>query len=218
MTREIEEERSRSRFFDRVAWLYDCVCSLHAATSLRAFRLNMPLLSVPPGGSILDIGCGTGSLALHLAEDGFAVHGVDRSPAMISRANRKTAKAPGDVGKRLQFTLLDAVDGLPFGDGDFDLVVCAAVLHGLRADGRLALLREARRLSRGTVLVQDYPPFPGPKGIGAPFIRLVEKKFERSDFECFVRQGGQEMRRVFESVTVVPMTNGHSWYLCGSAV
>src|SRR5437762_12653200 len=43
------------------------------------------------GGPILELGCGTGRLAIPLAEAGFAVTGIDRAPAMLAEARRKAA-------------------------------------------------------------------------------------------------------------------------------
>src|SRR5712691_2834084 len=54
------------------------------------------LASLETGDDILDIGCGTGTLAIaaarHVGTTG-AVTGIDASPAMIARANRKAGKA-----------------------------------------------------------------------------------------------------------------------------
>ena len=91
-----------------------------------------------------------------------------------------------------------------------------AVLHGPPRDGRLALLREARRLSRGLVLAHDYPQFPGPRGIGSPLLRLGER-LERSDFARFLLAGRAEMEEVFESVTVRRIDPDCCWYICRSA-
>jgi SAM-dependent methyltransferase len=44
---------------------------------------------VVPPASVLDVGCGTGSLALRLAERGYRVTGIDFSPAMIESARAK---------------------------------------------------------------------------------------------------------------------------------
>jgi SAM-dependent methyltransferase len=47
-----------------------------------------------PVTTVLDIGCGTGNHSLPLARRGFAMTGVDRSPAMLEQASRKAAAAP----------------------------------------------------------------------------------------------------------------------------
>ena len=52
-----------------------------------------------PGASILDAGCGTGSLALMLAHEGYRVTGVDFSPEMIARAKAKDTA--GEVDWRI---------------------------------------------------------------------------------------------------------------------
>lgn len=49
-------------------------------------------LPTPPA-NVTDIGCGTGSLSLLLAEAGYSVHGIDLSPRMIDRAREKAAAA-----------------------------------------------------------------------------------------------------------------------------
>lgn len=94
---------------------------------------------------IADLGCGTGTLALLLAEEGYAVDGVDFSPEMVARALAKTAAEP-DVS----ITEGDAFDP-PLEPATYDVVLCRHVLWALpdpvEALGRwVALLRPEGRL------------------------------------------------------------------------
>lgn len=57
----------------------------------------------PAGGSILELGCGTGRVAIPLAERDFHVTGVDIAPSMLSQAEVKRAELPADVAARLRF-------------------------------------------------------------------------------------------------------------------
>jgi ubiquinone/menaquinone biosynthesis C-methylase UbiE len=50
------------------------------------YRLLREVLILPPGASVLDVGCGTGYFTRRLASDGFDVTGVDVSPEMIDTA------------------------------------------------------------------------------------------------------------------------------------
>lgn len=46
------------------------------------------------GDPIFDVGCGTGRVLLHLAQEGYHVHGIDDSRAMLDRLDRKVAALP----------------------------------------------------------------------------------------------------------------------------
>ncbi|MBE9488796.1 MAG: class I SAM-dependent methyltransferase [Bacteroidetes bacterium] len=56
---------------------------------------------------ILELGCGTGAHAEHLARMGYTVHGVDMSKEMLARAEIRKAGLPADVAARLSFSLGD---------------------------------------------------------------------------------------------------------------
>lgn len=88
-------------------------------------RLLLPLLPEVPA-SVLDLGCGTGSLAVLLAEAGHHVQGLDASPAMLAAARAKSAAAA------VMFGLVegDAADP-PFVAGCADVVLCRHVLWAL---------------------------------------------------------------------------------------
>ena len=62
---------------------------LRDATVRAAWRSLLVSLLPPPPARVADLGCGTGSLSLLLADEGHPVTGVDFSPAMVARAVAK---------------------------------------------------------------------------------------------------------------------------------
>lgn len=101
------------------------------------------LLGVLPSSParIADLGCGTGTLSVLLAEEGYVVDGVDFSPRMIELAE---AKGRGVAGVR--FTLADAFEP-PLPVAAYDAVVCRHVLWAM-PDPAVALARWVRLLKR----------------------------------------------------------------------
>ncbi|MEV0369618.1 class I SAM-dependent methyltransferase [Streptomyces sp. NPDC050636] len=106
-------------------------------------RLRSWLPSLP--GDILDLGCGTGSLALLAVEQGHRVTGVDRSAGMIARARAKLA------GRDAGFLVGDAAEP-PVGERRFDAVLVRHVLWAL-PDPAAVLRRWAGLLVPGGRLV-----------------------------------------------------------------
>jgi SAM-dependent methyltransferase len=88
--------------------------------------LNLALEDVPAPRRVLDLGTGTGVVALALAEryPEAAVVGIDLSPGMIEEARRKV---PPELVRRVEFEVGDA-SALASPDGDFDLVVLSNMI------------------------------------------------------------------------------------------
>ena len=68
--------------------------------------------ALPPGASLLDIGCGTGVPAQLLSARGLAVTGVDSSPAMIALARERLPEADWQVADMRSLDLARRLDGL----------------------------------------------------------------------------------------------------------
>ena len=103
---------------------------------------------------LLDVGCGTGRLAIAAAERyGVRAWGVDSSKAMIDRARSQGAR-------RVAFRVATA-DALPFRGGWFDAVVMRLVVHTLGA-ARDGAFHEAARVSapRGRLYIWTFAPDP----------------------------------------------------------
>src|SRR5262245_22929677 len=62
----------------------------------------------PPAGLVLDVGCGSGDLAIALAERGCRVVGVDFVPAAIDHAREKARSLAPNVAERVEFLVADA--------------------------------------------------------------------------------------------------------------
>lgn len=99
---------------------------------------------VHAGMRVLDLGCGSGDLTLHLVDAGADVVGLDLAPAMVEVARERVAHFGG--GGTATFVTAPAEDsGLP--DAQFDVVLGRYVLHHL--DLELAAAEIARLLRPG---------------------------------------------------------------------
>jgi len=129
------------------------------------------LAALSAGEQVLDVGCGTGSLAVALkmsAGPTGSVHGIDASQEMIEVARRNASKAGAEMN--FQVGLGEAI---PFPDGTFDLVVSQLAIHHLPDDLKQSAFREMHRVLRsgGRCLVVDFEP---PKSVAARLVgRMV---------------------------------------------
>jgi ubiquinone/menaquinone biosynthesis C-methylase UbiE len=87
--------------------------------------LLSPLVGPAPR-EVLDVGCGTGFLALRFAELGHTVTGIDLAPQMIDQARRKAEEAD----RQIDFRVGDAA-ALDYPDEHFDWVVARHVIWNL---------------------------------------------------------------------------------------
>lgn len=71
-------------FFDAHAPIYED--NVFTKNTVHEVDFLLEELHLPPGGAILDVGCGTGRHAIELARRGYAVTGLDLSSEMLSRA------------------------------------------------------------------------------------------------------------------------------------
>ena len=88
----MKEKSTWEAFFDAHAPVYEDNVFTRNTVSEVDFLLEE--LSLQPGDSILDVGCGTGRHSIELAKRGYAVTGLDLSSGMLARA-ADAAKAAG---------------------------------------------------------------------------------------------------------------------------
>jgi ubiquinone/menaquinone biosynthesis C-methylase UbiE len=96
------------------------------------------------GHRVLEIGCGTGNLAIRAKKTHPAVSvvGSDPDPLALSRAQRKAAQLNGIHFER------GYAQQLPYADGEFDRVLSSMMLHHLDDDAKSAAAAEVFRVLR----------------------------------------------------------------------
>lgn len=132
--------------FDSVASVYDAQRAHPPAVAAQIGRALAEL--APPGAPLLELGVGTGRIAIPAAAAGARVVGLDVSRPMLAVAAARAAAA----GVRLALIQGDA-QHLPFGERSFGVALAVHVLH-LIPDWRAALGELARVLGPGGLLVQ----------------------------------------------------------------
>jgi ubiquinone/menaquinone biosynthesis C-methylase UbiE len=111
--------------------------------------------SISPGQRVLEIGCGTGNLAIlgKRLNPACEVVAIDPDPEALARARRKAERR----GATIQFDEGFAEE-LPYPDASFDRVFSAFMLHHVRPDAKALSLREAFRVLKagGSLHLADF--------------------------------------------------------------
>jgi ubiquinone/menaquinone biosynthesis C-methylase UbiE len=125
---------------------------------LGADKVKQPLIEqaeIKSGFRVLDIGCGTGSMAIlikrtHLETE---VVGIDPDPSALSLSKRKASRA----GLSIEFDCGFA-DHMPYMDASFDRVFSSFMFHHLTADEKTATLGEIGRVLKpgGSLHLLDF--------------------------------------------------------------
>jgi SAM-dependent methyltransferase len=138
-----------------------------AAVSARARRIRHDRLFTLTGADehtrIVDIGCGRLGLRRHAPN--LNITGVDRVPR---------PEYPGP------FVQADVLDGLPFGDGEFDLAYCSSVIEHVAPADRAAFAAEVRRVARGWYVQTPAFSFPVEPHALLPFAHWLPVTIRRA--------------------------------------
>jgi ubiquinone/menaquinone biosynthesis C-methylase UbiE len=133
--------------------VYDILTKVMGVDRVRALLLEQA--DIRPSYCVLDVGCGTGSLAVSTKrrEPSAQVFGVDPDAEALLRARRKAERASVDVQFDEGFA-----DALPYPDATFDRVLSSMMFHHLHRDQKAGMLRELRRVLRpgGRVEMLDF--------------------------------------------------------------
>jgi ubiquinone/menaquinone biosynthesis C-methylase UbiE len=159
--------------FPALTRVYDPV--VRATTREGRFKELLVEQAAPaPGQRILDLGCGTGTLAIQVKRrvPGAEVVGLDADPEMLDRARRK-AEAGG-----AEIELMEGYStALPYEDEAFDRVLSTLFFHHLDPEPKRQTAREIARVLRegGELHVADWGK-PSDPAMAAAFlgIRLLD--------------------------------------------
>jgi ubiquinone/menaquinone biosynthesis C-methylase UbiE len=169
----------------------------------------LDLARVAPDDRVLDVGCGTGTLAIAAKRrvgPAGRVNAVDPSPEMVARARAKARRANVDVAFQEA-----TAQALPFAEATFDAVLSTLVLHQLPHEVIHAAAAEMKRVlaPRGRLLVADIDthdprnPRSTPHAHGSFNGRLIASLLERTGLEV-VESGEVPFRlRRFERLLYV---------------
>jgi SAM-dependent methyltransferase len=136
--------------FDAIADIYDGAIPAHVANHYLEKRVRFIHTLLLPRASVLDVGCGTGTLCRRLQGEAFKTFGVDDSEGMLRKAREK----------EIPVTRAQA-QTLPFADETFDAVLAVAVLHHLGSQELVkGCIREMLRIVRrnGVAVIWDHNP------------------------------------------------------------
>ena len=129
----------------------------------------------------MDLGCGAGRHTLHLARNGFKVHGFDASASAVER----TRQLLHDEGLRADLRVHDMLDPLPYRCMFFDAVLATRVIHHTLVGNIKRIVSEIDRvLKNGGYVLLQVP--------------------EYEDHERVLREA-QSTHRVLEPGTRVPL-------------
>ena len=142
--------------------LYDPMNRLLGTDRARSALIDQARLA--PEQKVLDVGCGTGTLAVQIvrAFAGIALTGLDPDPKALARAKRKAERAGASIRWDQGFA-----DELPYPDASFDRVFSSMMFHHLETGDKAKMLGEVKRVLApgGSFHMMDVAGAEGPPGL-----------------------------------------------------
>jgi ubiquinone/menaquinone biosynthesis C-methylase UbiE len=153
--------------YDLHGWFLDACLFRGQGRKLR--QQTISLADLRPGEVVLDVGCGTGTLALEAARhvgNAGRVYGIDPSAEQIARARRSAVRGHAPI----EFQL-GVIEEIPFLDATFDVVLSTLMMHHLPAPLKRRGLAEVARVLKpgGRLIIADFARKQDRKGLAAHF-------------------------------------------------
>jgi ubiquinone/menaquinone biosynthesis C-methylase UbiE len=151
--------------YDLMLWFVDAIVLRGKLRELR--QRTIDLAQIVQGDTVLDVGCGTGTLAIEVQQRLDAtghVFGIDPAPEQLARARAKAARRKLPIDFRA-----GVIESLPFPDQSLDVVLSTIMLHHLPDDLKQQGLVEIARVLKpgGRLVIADFKPSeegPGKRG------------------------------------------------------
>jgi ubiquinone/menaquinone biosynthesis C-methylase UbiE len=145
---------------------------------VRDLRYKIRLIeqaNIQPGQHVLDLGCGTGTLAIMAKQNqpGAEVTGLDADPDMLKVARYKSSQLNVPVKFDVGFT-----NRLPYPDESFDRVLSSIMIHHLKTPDKVTTAREVHRVLKpgGQLHVIDFgKPYTWYGKMLGPFLHRFEE-------------------------------------------
>jgi ubiquinone/menaquinone biosynthesis C-methylase UbiE len=189
-------------FFDDLAQFYD-LDHADVADDVEMYRS----FALQTGAPVLELGCGTGRIALPLAHDGYEVAAVDFSTAMLDVLRDKLVKEPPDVAARVQPIQAD-MRRLEL-HRQFALALCPlnTFMHmTTRSDQQAMLARTHHHLAPGGTMVIDvvsaYPMLLSPSGEALTLQREIRNHVTGRVVQKFITMRFDHARQIQHIVLI----------------
>ena len=143
---------------------------------------------IPNASTVIDIGCGPGSLVLKLSTKCKKVTGVDISNKMIAYANTQKEKMRAS---NVTFICQDASTMGTIHDEKFSFATVCMCLHGMSGKTRQDVIKNCFSFSQRVILADFISPFPrGIVGTGQILLEIIEGKESFRNFKEWQRKDG----------------------------
>lgn len=142
--------------FESAPHRYDWGLSVISLGHINRVRRHIVENFINPGDMVLDIGCGTGALAVKMATVGARVDGFDISSGMLKVAQQKVVSA--GMEQNITLLALDAAEmQTAFMDQSYDRIVSNLVFSELSNDEQIYVLQESIRIlkNQGLLIICD---------------------------------------------------------------
>jgi len=173
--------------YDLLVWFADTFVLRGTLRKLRDHAADLAQLQ--PGEAVLDVGCGTGALAMEAYKrvgTTGQVCGIDPGLKQVARARAKVRRAGFPIDFRV-----GVIEHLPFADQSFDVVLSTLMMHHLPDDlKRLGLAEIARVLKAGGRLV--VADFKRAEEQQSQLVRLGAGQISLQDLPALLSEAGFE--------------------------